>query len=458
MWSVLGLGGLFRALFAWLLLYIGLIHLWVAWRWEAVDVSPKLTPLSNPTESPSADTQSVLEIDSELEDQIAAINDSITSLKKAHRGRIETLKEKLEEMEEALKVKSERQTSIKAQEAKLNEALDSLKGLELPYFIDGPDLPDLENFQEMWSAPSLLTYDEEELSEHLDEIHTEWQEVLMTWESLDWTKVSSLIQKRYTRSAMQCPRFPNRVMAESTTAGSSAERWATDDDLVKELKYLREVIQKRRSEQPLKVVTNEGTYEKLEIWRERHVQAWVDQHLDDFFNEVDVVQHQTKAFLQQLKSITQQGDSGGKQGEATVVAGNCDLSPEETLPWLEAGLEAQSRGRDLNQAILTAVASDGHSVDDVILDAVLDPVDDEKHTILPPRQTINLRRVLDRPFTKNIATYVDHVVDGIGGWITPLDPLLDKVPEDLQPFVDNMMNQAGLYNIGVPEWVGRHFS
>jgi hypothetical protein len=127
------------------------------------------------------------------------------------------------------------------------------------------------------------------------------------------------------------------------------------------------------------------------------------------------------------------------------VSPDCIQSPNQVVPWIEAGIEAIHNQKDIREAILHALEEDGYDTSRIILDADLSEssfsffrhgknrnVDDDDD-----ESSIPLRHVLDNPTLHATSAYIDAILDILGGHHDGLDAFLDRhvyanVPDETQ--------------------------
>jgi hypothetical protein len=127
---------------------------------------------------------------------------------------------------------------------------------------------------------------------------------------------------------------------------------------------------------------------------------------------------------------------------------------EQAVGWLEAGLDAYSKRQSVRQALARAIGYD--SVVLLDKDASVGVFVDRP----PPRSvpdTINLRRALDKPLTRQAAKWVDQLLDLTGGYSDFIDQKMDALSQgrdDLGSLlIEYLLNLAGAVEIPVPEHV-----
>jgi hypothetical protein len=112
----------------------------------------------------------------------------------------------------------------------------------------------------------------------------------------------------------------------------------------------------------------------------------------------------------------------GKSASDNRSNGPC-LGEIEILEIVDEGLLAMQKHADLRNALRKKVMELDPSATSIILDADLPPPTPK----IPPRETINLRRVLETPLLLKLADGIDRIVEMAGGHNDQLDQWLDSV-------------------------------
>lgn len=112
---------------------------------------------------------------------------------------------------------------------------------------------------------------------------------------------------------------------------------------------------------------------------------------------------------------------------------DCVLT-QSVVPWVEVGLDALERKKDVQAALLHRLAMENIDTSRIILDADLDDSFSSvnaaklRQKLARPQQTVSLRRLLAMSVTTQFApTIVDGVLDLVSGYNDALDQVLDSI-------------------------------
>jgi hypothetical protein len=133
----------------------------------------------------------------------------------------------------------------------------------------------------------------------------------------------------------------------------------------------------------------------------------------------------------------------------------CLASADQVVSWVEAGINAIYRRKDVRQALLTALQKDAIDTNKIILDADL-PQEQERSVAFSG--AVNLRRLLDTPSLREGSALVDRILDFIGGHYDGLDQVVDKfiyanVDDETavgKAFASTLLRASGKVNIPIP--------
>jgi hypothetical protein len=126
-------------------------------------------------------------------------------------------------------------------------------------------------------------------------------------------------------------------------------------------------------------------------------------------------------------------ESSASAQTASKDYSDCVLT-QSVVPWVEVGLDALERKKDVRAALLHRLAMENIDTSRIILDADLDDSFSSvnaaklRQKLARPQQAVSLRRLLGMPVTTQFApTIVDGVLDLISGYNDALDQVLDSI-------------------------------
>jgi hypothetical protein len=183
--------------------------------------------------------------------------------------------------------------------------------------------------------------------------------------------------------------------------------------------------------------------------------------LNDAFLVLNEELQDAKSFvdesLQEFRLSLLEESSPEEQGVEPLTC----VAEEDIMILLETGISAMEKRLDIRTALLKALGElDPAAADGLILDADLNtepPVPDE--TLI---KTINLRRMIDNPILRRFPGGVDALLEIARDYTNSLDPLLAQFCEKLDPgaieegmtpgevLIDYLLRVAGETRIGLP--------
>lgn len=185
--------------------------------------------------------------------------------------------------------------------------------------------------------------------------------------------------------------------------------------------------------------------------------------LDRLENVTDRLNHQIDTASSNLdSSVKEISEIIAKREYREGGNPDCDASSvEDVLYFLEAGLDALTKRQDVRDALAAALESrDPDAAENLILDADL-ATDSSLPKIRSPA-SVSLLKLLNSPILGKLTSLVDFCLDGIGGYIDPLDQFLDAQAEKYvdtynedasslgKVFMVYALMQSGNLNIPIP--------
>ena len=216
---------------------------------------------------------------------------------------------------------------------------------------------------------------------------------------------------------------------DNNNNNSCSPNTATEEDLEDHVEQIRNILKARR----------EGHYAVLQ---ERDAAA--DDTNDEKLIPLPVLFPQTlerlKQFLEEQKRVKLQQGAAAAKEQATTTTGagtqqDC-MQSQNVVPWLEAGLDAIYRRKDLRQAILYAIEESSSSVsgaDGIILDAELNQSNrpgttNKKTSGSGTNRSRSLRQVIDGPFlSDSMVRFINLVLDSVSGYNDRFDQFIDRL-------------------------------
>lgn len=244
--------------------------------------------------------------------------------------------------------------------------------------------PELIIFKELMELPTLSNVDESRLLELSDGMQKEVDAIVKTNATISWQEVTEVVTARYQRQdpTRTCPSSPRQEIDSS---------FARESHLYQKFQQAEKILKHRAELVP------------------------------PLLHRDTVVRH----------ALQEQASNPPPAPEVKETDEHDDrmcVSQQDVLDMMDEGLNALQRRLDLRR-VLTKYVLATYDVDKsgVILDAPLDP---PTRTLPMTRDTLNLRQVLDTPLLKEVETWVDAAIDLVGGHFDTLDQLVDKLAAD----------------------------
>lgn len=404
----LGIGLFFTG---YLILFLMGVHLFVFWKWDiaesfkAVPSKFDATSLDRLSEDPDASIrildQRMADIQGRLirhQDTYKKASELLVSLKSMDKWTVPQMP------------KIMMMSNITSQSTDLAQTKYFYPFLDaLPDGLENAFLTPSKLKQEIYSATNEL------LDLTKTDSNVRWEEVVLffkshQWKSIDWS---------YFDGSRYC---------------SQEEEALEDQAFVDELiDAAREAIHEREEE------------ESSNDWKV----AWMEtkEEIDEFYSkQLSIAQSRLKYLGDTLKRKTK------KTGDAATIvstsAVECPLDRERVMALVEGGLDALYRRKDLREAVGGMTAEESVVIMDTRVDEPWKPAS-------PPfPETVNLRRIIDKPLLKQVALWIDNALDLMGGYSDFVDSRIDSLTQGRDDFgsilIDYLLQLSGRVDVPVP--------
>ncbi|GKY98504.1 hypothetical protein MPSEU_000807500 [Mayamaea pseudoterrestris] len=264
---------------------------------------------------------------------------------------------------------------------------------------------------------------------------------LMEDDTTPWDKVTDWLQNPYWRSLKWNNFEGSRYCSASSATGNidivmSPEDQAFVKELVQEVRYFLEQRDKDPDDNGWKA-TLDQTIDLLDDTYKKNV-AIASSRLKYLGSKY-------KRSLKKKSSLTI---------ESVVTTDTCPVTNETIVAMVEAGLDALYRKQDIRRAVgvMASTSAQQHNESSLILGAVLD------EPWKPPRalysESVNLRRVIDKPILKLAAKWIDNGLDLVGGHSDFIDSKVDSFTGGRDEFgsicIEYLLRQSGKVDMPVP--------
>jgi hypothetical protein len=421
-----------RAIGAWFVLYLIWMHLLVVWEWSSGDpVTVATGMVALEVVENVGVVENVIEIEEVIEYVVieAEEDENATAFIAEQEAEIVLVETDLESLDALLlKLRSEmkkvetatveaftQRTTLKIVLERVNEMVK--KGM--------PDILDLIEKDDSSNKPPTL--------DRLVEFYTNIKELGVTkvpakdfenWidgaiDALDdqieekdtvlWQNVTAILRRKDLNYSVANRDVADAISKQECPMEDSDVSLVTEDLLEDELRNVVKMLRKRASLDPPIFLTP-----ILE-----HIQEDIKLGVGEV---VEIVSSEKRGKVKAASNASQDYS-------------NCVLS-RNVVPWVEVGLEALEREKDIRPALLRRLAMDSIDTSNIILDADFD--DDEsssatnaaklRQKLSRPQQTVSLRRLLATPIMTQLApTIVDQGLELVSGYNDAFDQLLDSI-------------------------------
>ena len=418
------LQALLTGLLSFVVLHLIILHLFVLWKWQS---SPEIDEL-------------FVQIEYSDEVEIPAIGDAVPGV--PHRASLDALKlESQVSLSTAFPQEQASNTLAKYHLKLMEWDTDHRLRAAIQEFVVLPD--GNATISNLTLADLLLReslseiHEEKSLQSTLEAALTELEDLLKQSENVQWSKIGALLRPSNpehpfppkekldfdTIYQMVCAletEEEQRLPESATTSSSLAENqdmelYAQEDELDQQFAELHGRIEQRR-ESILEYLKN-ARFVSLRMKELSRVL------IEDLRESKTLIHNEIEEIVTHFQEYEAAADDD--ENEAENRLGQC-IQEEHILALVEEGLNTLNRRGDLRSALLRKLREiDPPSADNLILDAVLEtrsPIPEIKLA-----QTINARRLLDKPLLKHMVVGMDWISD----WIRNYTDLMDNFVNQL---------------------------
>ena len=383
-----------RAVVAWVVVY-GIFFLGLlAYRWQtrgyyqaeyerkaAAARATKITPKTTTTTRNRTGTPDIVEpwwI--KQEERVEEAIRGIQHLKKSQEEKLMKVKQQLEDAQRMSAALSALDFSVESNEKTVRSMSESLETV-----LERASLAELSN------------------TDVLEQLFSQAVEDLMVMaasaDSVEWNSLQSYFSTDFPERlpSIQEPMAPVEEMTPLAVPAGAARL----SDLEGHVKAVYDVLDKRS-----KLVTGGNVAEALLPETRAHLEQLTRPGIDETLDGI------VSTLLSIAKPVLDDGSS----------ADSC-LGEKDVIEIVEEGLSALQKQADLRNALRKKVMEMDPSATSIILDADLPPPKPK----IPPRETLNLRRILETPLLMKLAVGIDRIVEMAGGYNDQLDQWLDSI-------------------------------
>ena len=365
-----------RAMIVWFVIYLVLFIILLGYKWQT-----KTYYAENPNPSPI--TQSVVKnviktVKKTNKNDLSQHEKTLKATIKAYEKAAEGHQSELKELQETTKILHEYHDKIWA----LNLANEKPSSETMKLEID--TLKDLLETQAISSM--------EDPTPSFQKANKELEGLISNKDIVDWQAVNEIFQKDFpdklaSRNNVKCSRDGKSLLIPDNVARVS--------EMQERLQKVDTLLEKRKiTDDPHYPMTGDALLPKSKMVLERALNKNIKVLLKDIVEEAQTSSATTKCF-----------------------------DEDNVIQLVEDGLTALLRKADLRNFLRGKAIQLDPSATSVILDADL-PMMEPK---IPDPETINLRRIIDKPILFEVIDWVDKVVEAIGGYNDDLDQYLDQV-------------------------------
>lgn len=280
--------------------------------------------------------------------------------------------------------------------------------------------------------PSLVDLNENDVKALLESSLMQLQELLDHKMDVQWAIISSILNpenlpskeklSEAELSEMLCSfshdaRDTEAEIAAGTSEGASLEKtdfslYLMEEDLEDELQAIQSILKERIGD-PREYLLRKNSFVQKEVEGSKQL---LKKAVTSKASQIQV------AIDERIEELQRRYNSSGD---------DC-VSKSEVLALVEEGLEALNRRQDLREVLLQkfqVLDSASGTRDELILDAVLNTNSQLPEHPIPT--SINMRMIVDSPFMRHLAGYIDHTLDLISGYNDRLDHYMDHVVENV---------------------------
>jgi len=350
----------FKAFGLWLAFYIFLAHAFVIWKWQ----TPEMPGRSNHDSSSSSSTSTANQ--QEMEQLDATLQKMEAAVKEAHAAN-SLLQEQVSTMGRLIRAAEQVELPAAATTTPAETDSSSNNLLKVRNLLKIPDLTELRSGAQVAKVFSQAVTELESLINDGDDSH--WDALASYFATGDFTR---------WLSASTCSSMADLKATQSKVAGIFASQRG----------------------------------ESLPV---------------SFPETVDRIRETLVERVRNRTTATINNDDDSATTTKTKPAstdGSCLQSTDDVVAWLEAGIDALHKKKDLRAALLKALQEDQVDTSQIILDADLGG--DAASTFDARSTSVNLRQLIDTPTLHQGSVVIDRLLDWVGGKHDGLDDALDK--------------------------------
>ena len=383
-----------QGLLLWILIYIGIIHLFVVWKWDSGEpyAAPKsLNTLSAPPEPMIVMVDPFGELQ-EVVNPWLGHEEAVTNMVLAFA--------KIQEKQKAVA------TTLEEQRTMLGDLNEQVRSMSIkPQVVPGDLTVNTSDLGNLLRAPNLVTRPTPLLTIALPRINKSLAEARLMYSKTRWEELDKFFRASYPDRE---PSVANYVCPVSKEKKVRKPRVSPDATTITELETLVASIQKALSDSEI----------ILDV-------------MEDM--EFSVEEIAFKA-LDELVADLQKSPP-----DITKCA-----NEEQLMELVEQGLLALRKHVPLRNALKRTLLDIDPSAKSIILDADLPMT----HPAIPQADTINLRQVLDTQLLSNAGSWMDNLVDLCSGYNDSVDKFFDSIAgAGHAPVGEIILQKAGKVNV-----------
>ena len=383
-----------QGLLLWILIYIGIIHLFVVWKWDSGEpyAAPKsLNTLSAPPEPMIVMVDPFGELQ-EVVNPWLGHEEAVTNMVLAFA--------KIQEKQKAVA------TTLEEQRTMLGDLNEQVRSMSIkPQVVPGDLTVNTSDLGNLLRAPNLVTRPTPLLTIALPRINKSLAEASLMYSKTRWEELDKFFRASYPDRE---PSVANYVCPVSKEKKVRKPRVSPDATTITELETLVATIQKALSDSEI----------ILDV-------------MEDM--EFSVEEIAFKA-LDELVADLQKSPP-----DITKCA-----NEEQLMELVEQGLLALRKHVPLRNALKRTLLDIDPSAKSIILDADLPMT----HPAIPQADTINLRQVLDTQLLSNAGSWMDNLVDLCSGYNDSVDKFFDSIAgAGHAPVGEIILQKAGKVNV-----------
>jgi hypothetical protein len=408
-----------RAIGAWLLVYLVWMHLLVVWEWSSGDPVTVATPLVALEHMKETNASSV-KIGQEKE------NEYITAFIAEQEAEIAHIASDVESLEDMIvKLRSETKkldaavATTLAHRSTLKAARDRVEGIVdkgMPTVIEtaeggdgstvttAPTLDGLVEFYTQLKKSEVAEVDTDDFNMWIKGAIEALEDQIVQKDTVLWQSVSAILGRKDLNFRVLDRAVADAISMQECPLEGSEVSLVNEEVLKAKVKIVQDLLA-QRMKLDLPIVLIDG---------------------------LERIQFAIKLRVDEVSKFLASDNSASAQ-TASKDYSDC-VQTQSVVPWIEVGLDALERKKDIRPALLRRLAMESIDTSHIILDADLDDSFDSvnaaklRQKLSRPQDTVSLRRLLAMPITTQFApTIVDRALDLVSGYNDALDQVLDSI-------------------------------